>query len=113
MDLHPCSAHLPPPFHLLVKTCVVSSVRSPRLLLEYSDDAFSDADALMARVAAFLSLPAHNFSTRIAYNTESKRGAFISKVRAVRGGAVAARPRSAHDIEWRAVDAGAKQRGRA
>ncbi|KAL1495599.1 hypothetical protein AB1Y20_016959 [Prymnesium parvum] len=61
-----------------------------RLLLEFSDDAFADADGLMRRVAAFLSLPAHNFSTRIAYNTETKRGAFIGKDVGERNAALAA-----------------------
>ncbi|KAL3917274.1 MAG: hypothetical protein SGPRY_006468 [Prymnesium sp.] len=52
----------------------------PRVLVEFSDD-FSDADGMMRRVASFLSLSHFNFSTNIAFNTETKRGAFISKVK--------------------------------
>eukprot|EP00966_Prymnesium_polylepis_P195858 4539455-Prymnesium_polylepis.1 len=37
----------------------------PRVLLEFSDDAFTDADRTMARIASFLSLPPFNFSTRL------------------------------------------------
>lgn len=49
-----------------------------RLLLEFSDDVFSDAAAVMERVRSFLGLHAYTFNTAVAYNTEDKRGAVIS-----------------------------------
>lgn len=49
-----------------------------RLLVEFSDDMFADADALMRRVGSFIGLANHSFSTSIAYNTESRRGAYIN-----------------------------------
>ena len=48
-----------------------------RLLVEFSDDMFTDADAMMRRVGSFLGLPRHNYSTATAYNTEKRRGAYI------------------------------------
>ena len=49
-----------------------------RMLLEFSDDVFSDAAAVMERVRSFLGLHAFAFNTAVAYNTEDKRGAVIS-----------------------------------
>ena len=49
-----------------------------RVLVEFSDDLFADADALMQRVGSFLGLSAFNFTTSIAYNTEKRRGAYIN-----------------------------------
>ena len=54
--------------------------QGPNLLLEFSDDMFSDADAMMSRVGSFLGLPAHKYQTSVAYNTEKRRGAYISQV---------------------------------
>ena len=54
--------------------------RSKRLLIEFSDDLFDDPQAMMRRVGGFLGLPAFNYSTNVAYNTERKRGAYIAKV---------------------------------
>ena len=50
-----------------------------RLLIEFSDDMSGGADEMMKRVGDFIGLPVFNFSTNVAYNTEKKRGAFISK----------------------------------
>lgn len=52
----------------------------PRVLVEFSDDLFDDAEGLMQRVGTFLGLGRHNYSTAIAYNTEQRRGAYISVV---------------------------------
>lgn len=49
------------------------------ILLEYSDDMFSDSAAVMRRVGEFVGLPDFNFSTDTAYNTEHNRGAYIAK----------------------------------
>lgn len=49
-----------------------------RLLIEFSDDLFADANALMQRVSSFIGLSQFKYSTSIAYNTEKRRGAYIS-----------------------------------
>lgn len=49
-----------------------------RLLIEFSEDTFTNADELMKRVATFLALPHFRFNTSLAFNVEGKRGASIS-----------------------------------
>jgi len=49
-----------------------------RLLIEFSDDLTQSSELMMQRVGHFVGLPKFNFSTSVAYNTERRRGAFIS-----------------------------------
>ena len=68
-----------------------------RLLLEFSDDVFTDAAAVMERVRSFLGLHAYAFNTAVAYNTEDKRGAVIShKGNSSRNAQAAAAARHSH-----------------
>ena len=62
-------------YHLFIKRYM--DQHGPRLLIEFSDDLFDGAGALMHRVGDFLGLPSFNFSTNVAYNTEKRRGAYI------------------------------------
>lgn len=66
------------------------------LLLEFSDDLFDAAPAAMERVRAFLSLPPFAFDTAVAFNTESRRGAVISRSNASRNAQAAAAATHSH-----------------
>ena len=54
--------------------------------MEFSDDLFVDADAVMQRVGSFLGLTSYNYSTSTAYNTEKQRGAYINVATKARAG---------------------------
>ena len=55
--------------------------------MEFSDDLFVDADAVMQRVGSFLGLTSYNYSTSTAYNTEKRRGAYINVATKAHAGA--------------------------
>ena len=46
-----------------------------RLHIEMSEAFFADPQATLDRIARFLSLPAHRYVTKLAFNTNAKRGA--------------------------------------